>query len=82
MRALEHLVNAWIEVEHPRIRQMCQTMRGEHILLSFVYEETRDLEQRTTAQTSTSAFPRYFEEDFVDDRPTGARIPATPPPVH
>jgi hypothetical protein len=84
MTALEQLVNAWMEEEHPRIRQMCQSMRGEHILLSFVYEETHELEQRVSAQTQTSGLPRYFEEDFLDDRPTGGRlpVPATPPPMH
>lgn len=81
MRSLEQLVNVWMEEEHPRIRHMCQSVRGEHILLSFVYEETRELEQRVAAQTQTS-LPRYFEEDFIDDRPTGGRIPATPPPMH
>ena len=74
MNSLEQLVNIWMEEEHPRIRHMCQSVRGEHILLSFVYEETRELEQRVAAQTQT-ALPRYFDEDFVDDRPTGGRIP-------
>lgn len=82
MNALEHLVNAWMETEHPRIRHMCQSMRGDHILLSFVYEETREREQRLAAQAQSAAMPRYFEEDFLDDRPTGGRIPATPPPMH
>ena len=82
MNSLEQLVNAWMETEHPRIRHMCQSMRGDHILLSFVYEETREMEQRLAIQTQTSAMPRYFEEDFVDDQPTGSRIPATPPPMH
>jgi len=82
MSALEVIVNAWMEAEQPRIRHVCQTLRGNHILLSFVYEETRELEQRIAAQTSMTAMPRFFEDDFVDDRPTGARIPATPPPSH
>ncbi len=80
MHVLEQLVNVWMETEHPRIRQMCQSMRGDHILLSFVYEETHELEQRVSVQSST----RYFEDDFIDERPTGTRIPvpATPPPMH
>jgi hypothetical protein len=81
MSALEQLINAWMEAEHPRVRHMCQSTRGDHILLSFVYEETRELEQRVSAQTQTT-LPRYFEDDFVDERPTGGRIPATPPPMH
>lgn len=83
MSALEAIVNAWMECEHPRIRHVCQCVRGEHILLSFVYEDTRELERRTTAQVgATGSFPRFFDDDYVDERPTGPRIPATPPPMH
>ncbi len=85
MAALEAKVNAWMEGERPRIRHMCQSMRGEHILLSFVYEDTRELEQRVSAQTQTGvtgAFPRIFDDELTEDRPTSPRIPATPPPTH
>jgi hypothetical protein len=85
MSALEAMVNAWMEGEHPRIRNVCQSMRGEHILLTFVYEDTKQLEQRVSAQTQsgvTGGFPRFFDEDMTDDRPTSPRIPATPPPMH
>ncbi|HLL80548.1 MAG TPA: hypothetical protein VKT25_13665 [Ktedonobacteraceae bacterium] len=81
MSALEAIVNAWMDSEHPRIRHVCQSIRDNHILLSFVYEDTRELEHRVAAQT-TATIPRFFEDDFVDERPTGARIPATPPPSH
>lgn len=80
--ALEAMVNAWMEADHPRIRHVCQSMRGDHILLSFVYEETRELEQRVATQTQSAPLPRFFDDDFVDERPTGARLPATPPSVH
>ena len=83
--ALEAMVNAWMEGDRPRIRQMCQTMRGEHVLLSFVYEDSRELEQRVTAQTQagiTGSFPRFFDEELNEDRPTNPRVPATPPPMH
>ncbi|QBD82037.1 hypothetical protein EPA93_41090 [Ktedonosporobacter rubrisoli] len=85
MSALEAMVNAWMEGEHPRIRYMCQSMRGEHILLSFVYEDSRELEQRVSAQTQSSitgGLPRFFDDEFTDDHPTSPRIPATPPPMH
>lgn len=84
MAALEALVNAWMEGEHPRIRHMCQSMRGEHILLTFVYEDTRELEQRLPAHTQagiTGAFPRLRDDDAFEDRPTSPCIPATPPPL-
>ena len=81
MSALESMINAWMELEHPRIRHVCQSMRGEHILLSFVYEVTRDVEQRVATQSQSSLVSRYFEDDYVDERPTGSRIPITPPPV-
>jgi len=86
MPALEAMVNAWMEAEQPRVRHMCQTMRDTHILLSFVYEDTRELEIRvaTQAQTGvTGSFPRFFDDEVVgEDRPTNPRIPATPPPMH
>jgi len=82
MSALEAVVNAWMETEHPRIRHVCQSMRGEHILLSFVYEETRELEQRVVTQAqTTSALPRFFDDEYVEERPTNPRIQATPPPM-
>ena len=79
MAMLEAVVNAWMEGEHPRIRQMCQSIRGEHILLSFVYEDAHELEQRVAAQVQagvTGAFPRIFDDEVPEDRPTSPRIPA------
>jgi hypothetical protein len=82
MSALEAVVNAWMELEHPRIRNVSQSIRGEHILLSFVYEESRELEQRVSAQAQiTSALPRFFDDEYNEERPTNPRIPATPPPM-
>jgi hypothetical protein len=81
MSALEGMVNAWMEAEHPRIRHTCQTMRGDHILLSFVYEDTRELEQRISAHTQTATLPRLFDDDYADERPTNPQIPITSPPA-
>lgn len=83
MPDLEATVNAWMECEHPRIRHMCQSMRGEHIVLSFVYEDTRELEHRVSTHSQigiTGSLPRIYDD--VEDRPTSPRIPATPPPMH
>ena len=85
MAMLEAVVNTWMEEEHPRIRYMCQCLRGEHILLSFVYEDTHELEQRVAAHVQTSvtgSFPRIFDDEVPEDMPTNPRIPATPPPMH
>ena len=80
--ALEAVVNAWMDEDRPRIRDMCQTMRGEHILLSFVYEESRELEQRVAAQVQTKPLSHFFDDELMDDRPSSARIPIVPPPMH
>ncbi|HTI15549.1 MAG TPA: hypothetical protein VL461_13455 [Dictyobacter sp.] len=87
MTALEAIINAWMDEERPRIRQMCQSIRGEHIILSFVYEETSELERRTSTQTQTGVgitggIPRIFDDDELgeEQRPTRPSIPATPPP--
>ncbi len=82
MAALDATVNAWMESCAPRIRHVCQSMRGEHILLSFVYEDTQELEQRIAVQTQKNPTPRFFDEDFLEEHPTNPRIPATPPPMH
>ena len=91
MTALEAVVNTWMESEHPHIRNMCQTMRGEHILLRFVYEEPRQMEQRIALQESvqdelrgiTGGFPRIFDDEaIIEDPATNPRIPATPPPMN
>ncbi len=81
--ALEAAVNAWMEAERPRIRHVCQSVRNNHILLSFVYEEMRELEQRLPAQAQTTGtLPRLFDEEYIDERPTNPRLPITPPAVH
>ena len=82
MAALEVMVNAWMEEDHPRIRHVCQSMRGEDILLSFVYEETREMEQRVATQTQAAALPRFFDDEYLEERPTSSHIPSTPPPMH
>jgi len=83
MSALEAIVNAWMESEHPRIRHVCQSIRGEHVLLSFVYEDARELEQRVAVQAEvTSALPRFFDDEFIEEGSTNPHIPATPPPMH
>jgi hypothetical protein len=80
--ALEAAINAWMEAERPRIRHVCQSVLNNHILLSFVYEEMRELEQRIPAQAQVvSASPRLFDEDYIDERPTAPRVPITPPVV-
>lgn len=82
LSALEAVVNAWMESEHPRIRHVCQSIRGEHILLSFVYEEGHEIEQRISAQNqATSPLPRFFDDEYIEERPTNPRIPATLPPM-
>lgn len=82
MAALETMVNAWMEEDHPRIRHMSQSVSDERILLSFVYEETHESEQRVATQTQAAALPRYYDDEYIEERPTSSRIPATPPPMH
>ncbi|HLI07587.1 MAG TPA: hypothetical protein VKV40_13535 [Ktedonobacteraceae bacterium] len=79
--ALEAMINAWMEAERPRIRYMSQTMRGDHIILSFVFEESRELERRVSAQAQTTPLPRFFDDDdFLEDHPS-AHLPSVQPPL-
>ena len=79
--ALESMINAWMETERPRIRYMSQTMRGDHVILSFVFKESRELERRVSAHAQTSPLPRFFDDDdFIEDHPSSARLPSIQPP--
>src|SRR5438874_12728715 len=80
MSALEAIVNAWMESDHPRIHHACQSVRGEHILLSFVYEDTREFEQRVSLHKQASTvLPRNFDDEIAEVNSYNPRIPATPP---
>nr|BBH94874.1 hypothetical protein KTA_30730 [Thermogemmatispora argillosa] len=83
--ALEAAINAWMEAERPRIRHVCQSVLNNHILLSFVYEEMSELEQRLPAQAQTqagSARSRFLDEDCSEGPPTNPQLPIIPPVVH
>ena len=74
--ALEAQVNTWIEHEHPRIRLMCQTPVGNHILLSFVFEVATDIEDQL-AKAATEV-PDIFQENLED----AELDPSGPPPMN
>lgn len=63
VQRLEASVNDWMEKRHPRIRMMTQSPRGEHILLSFVYEEGTDSERPLAKKV---AVPDIFERTMED----------------
>ncbi|MBE3566036.1 MAG: hypothetical protein IMW90_09940 [Thermogemmatispora sp.] len=83
--ALEAAINAWMEAERPRIRHVCQSVLNNHILLSFVYEEMSELEQRLPAQAQTQAgstHSRFLEDECSEGPPTNPQLPVIPPVVH
>jgi hypothetical protein len=75
LHSLEARVNAWMERERPRIRLMCQTPIGSHILLSFVFEVVAEIADQP-AQAVT-AVPDVFQET-MEDTPLD---PNEPPPL-
>jgi hypothetical protein len=60
---LEALVNDWMQAEHPRIRLLAQTPRGDQIFLSFVYEDGSDVEHHLTRAATV---PEVFETTLDD----------------
>ncbi|HEV2235289.1 MAG TPA: hypothetical protein VGR57_01395 [Ktedonobacterales bacterium] len=60
---LEAVVNDWMQAEHPRIRLLAQTPRGDQIFLSFVYEDGADVEQR---MARAATVPEVFETTLDD----------------
>lgn len=76
IESLETRVNIWIEQERPRIRLMCQTPVGNHIVLSFVFEVASDIEDQVAKMAT--AVPDVFQET-LEDTPLD---PEEPPPMH
>jgi hypothetical protein len=64
IESLETRVNVWIEQERPRIRLMCQTPVGNHIVLSFVFEVASDIEDQVAK--ATTVVPDVFQETMED----------------
>jgi hypothetical protein len=64
LRSLEARVNAWMELDRPRIRLMCQTPIGSHVVLSFVFEVVAEVEDQPAQ--SVTAIPDVFQETMED----------------
>ncbi len=63
--ALEQLVNAWLEQEQPYVHSMAQSSLGEHLVLSFLFEEdtTRDAQKSAAVAIAN---PDIFAEALRD----------------
>jgi hypothetical protein len=71
MAQFEVLVNDWLRQHHLHIRLMTQSARGEHVVVSFLYEDGADT-QRPTARASMS--PEMFDSQD-DDEEYGVETP-------
>jgi hypothetical protein len=60
---LERLVNDWLMVAHPQIQHMAQSSLGEHLVLSFVYD---DAHAQVALAEHAVAIPDVFEEQLQD----------------
>lgn len=60
---LESVVNDWMQHQHPRIRMMAQSPRGEHFVVSFVYEIGNASDQTLTHKV---AVPEVYERTIDD----------------
>lgn len=58
---LEVVVNEWMQTHRPRIRLLAQSPHGDQILLSFVYEEPSETDERAARKV---AVPEVFERNL------------------
>jgi len=65
MTKLERLVNDWLTVAQPQIRHMAQSSWGEHLVLSFVYD---DAHSQVALAEHAVAIPEVFEEQLQDTK--------------
>ncbi|HEY7984720.1 MAG TPA: hypothetical protein VID73_11165 [Ktedonobacterales bacterium] len=74
---LEAVVNDWMQAEHPRIRLLAQTPRGDQVFLSFVYEDGSDSERRSArAATVPEVFETTLDDSDLDpDEMDDPRLP-------
>jgi hypothetical protein len=63
LQRLEASVNEWMDKQRPRIRMMSQSPRGEHLVVSFVYENNNDSELRLSQRATV---PEVFERTLDD----------------
>jgi hypothetical protein len=78
---LEAAVNEWMRQQQPRIRLMAQSPRGEHVVVSFVYELGGDAERHLAAQVAVpEVFERTMEDADLDleDEPDEVEAPGLP----
>ena len=59
----ERMVNDWLAAAQPQIRHMAQSSLGEHLVLSFVYDEGH---AKAALAEHAVAIPEVFEEQLQD----------------
>ena len=63
--ALERLVNEWLAGEQPYVHSMAQSSLGEHLVLSFLFEDD-DAHDSQKATAVAVATPDIFAEALRD----------------
>jgi hypothetical protein len=60
---LERLINDWLETAQPHIQHIAQSPLGEHLVLSFVFD---DAHAHVALAERAVAVPEVFEEELQD----------------
>lgn len=68
---LEHMINEWLENEHPHIHYMAQSTFDQHLVITFVYAKRP--EHATAVATAEAEVPEVFERtlEHADLDPSG-----------
>lgn len=73
IKGLQDAINGWLESAHPAIRQVIQSSVAEHLVVTFLYEDSR---RDAQAHATSAAVPEVFEHslngsdlDPADDEP-------------
>lgn len=72
---LERLVNGWLEAANPHIQHMAQSSQGEHLVVSFLYD---DMHGHVAVAAHEVAIPEVFEQDLQDSELDPAETPPLP----
>jgi hypothetical protein len=72
----EQAVNMWLEASQPHIKHMAQSALGEHLILSFVYD---DAHGHVAVAQHAVAIPEVFEEELQDTELDPMEVIPLPP---
>ncbi|MGO8946805.1 MAG: hypothetical protein ACLQUY_03885 [Ktedonobacterales bacterium] len=76
---MEQAINAWLDSEHPHIHMMAQASLSEHLIVSFVYADSFQMETTAAAASVAEMFEREAQDAGWEEEDEEAELSVTLP---